>query len=61
MRMFQKKVLCCWVLQTLIFNVADVKFRCCRLVMLGLYRGGGVRGLLMLDIAHNTGRNMVAI
>jgi hypothetical protein len=52
---------CCWVLQILNFNVADVEFRCCRHVMLGfvLRRRGGK--LLMLDVARNTGRNMVAI
>jgi hypothetical protein len=61
MRMFQKKVSCCWALQTLNFNVADVEFRCCRLVMLGLCRGGGGRGLLMLDVARNTSRSVVAI
>jgi hypothetical protein len=26
----------CWMLQTLIFNVVDVDFRCCRHVMLGV-------------------------
>jgi hypothetical protein len=51
---------CCCVLQMLNFNVADVKFRCCRPVMLGLCRGGGGTGLLMLDVARNTVRNMVA-
>jgi hypothetical protein len=51
---------CCWVLQTLIFNVADVEFRCCRHVMFDFVsrRRGGER--LMLDVARNTGRNMVA-
>jgi hypothetical protein len=49
------------VLQTLNFNVVGVDFRCCGLVMLGLCRGGGGRGLLMLDVARNTSRNMVAI
>jgi hypothetical protein len=34
---------CCWVLQMLNFNVADVEFRCCRLMMLGLCRGEGGR------------------
>jgi hypothetical protein len=47
------------MLQTLNFNVADVEFRCCRHVMLGFVsrkrRGGGI---LMLDVAHNTGHNM---
>jgi hypothetical protein len=54
----------CWVLQILIFNVADVEFRCCRLVMLGLCRGGGGRGLLMFGCCtqHGSqhGRNIVA-
>jgi hypothetical protein len=27
--------MCCWVLQTLNFNVADVEFRCCKHVILG--------------------------
>jgi hypothetical protein len=49
-----------WVLQTLNFNVTDVEFRCYRHMMLVLYRGGGGGGLLMLDVARNTGRNMVA-
>jgi hypothetical protein len=50
----------CWVLQILNFNVADVEFRCYRLVMFGFVskRRGGE--LLMLDVAHNTNRNMVA-
>jgi hypothetical protein len=26
--------MCCWVLQTLNFNVVEVEFRCCRHVML---------------------------
>jgi hypothetical protein len=47
----------CWVLQTLNFNVTDVEFRCYKHMMLVLYRGGG---LLMLDVARNTSRNMVA-
>jgi hypothetical protein len=44
---------CCWLLQTLNFNVADVEFRCCRLAMLGfvLRRRGK---LLMLDVACAT-------
>jgi hypothetical protein len=51
---------CCWVLQILNFNVADVEFRCCRHVMLGfvLRRRGGE--LPMLDVARNTDHNMVA-
>jgi hypothetical protein len=32
------------MLQTLNFNVADVEFRCCRLVMLSFCRGGGGEG-----------------
>jgi hypothetical protein len=32
---------CCWVLQTLNFNVADVEFHCCRHVMFGCRGGGG--------------------
>jgi hypothetical protein len=39
-------------------NVADVEFRCCRHLMLDFVsrrRGGG---LLLLDVARNTGRNM---
>jgi hypothetical protein len=49
------------VLQTLNLNVADVEFQCCRHVMLGfvLRRTGGE--LLMLDVARNTGHNMVII
>jgi hypothetical protein len=27
--------MCCWVLQILFFNVADVAFRCCRHVVFG--------------------------
>jgi hypothetical protein len=44
----------CWVLQILIFNVADVEFRCCRHVMLGLCRGG-VGGLLMFGCCTQHG------
>jgi hypothetical protein len=40
---------CCWVLQTLIFNVADVDFRCCRHVMLGFVSRKTGGELLMLD------------
>jgi hypothetical protein len=49
---------CCRVLETLNFNVANVEFQCCTHVMLGfvLRRGGK---LLMLDVAHNPGHNMV--
>jgi hypothetical protein len=59
--------MCCWVLQTLNFNVASVEFRCCRHMMLCFVsrRMGG--GLLMFDVARNTvatwsqySRNMVA-
>jgi hypothetical protein len=54
---------CCWVLQTLIFNVADVEFRCCRHVMFAFVsrRRGGV-----LDVGCCTqygsqhGHNIVA-
>jgi hypothetical protein len=44
-------------------NVADVEFQCCRHVMLGVVsrRRRGEGGLLMLDVARNTGRNMAAI
>jgi hypothetical protein len=44
------------VLQTLNFNVRDVEFRCYIHMMLVLCGGG----LLMLDVACNTGYNMVA-
>jgi hypothetical protein len=50
-----------WVLPTLNFNVADVEYRCCRHVMLVFVLRRGEGKLLMLDVAHNTGRNMVAI
>lgn len=40
------------MLQILIFNLADDEFRCCRHVN---EEGGG---LMMLDVARNTGRNM---
>jgi hypothetical protein len=53
--------MCCWVLQTLIFNVADVEFRCCRHVVLGVVLRRGEGKLLILDVARNTGRNMAAI
>jgi hypothetical protein len=43
-------------------NVADLQFRCCRHVMLGFVLRRRERGeLLMLDVAHNTGRNMFVI
>jgi hypothetical protein len=48
-------------LQTFFFNVADVAFRCCRHVVLGVVLRRGGKRLLMLDVAHNTGRNMAAI
>jgi hypothetical protein len=51
----------CWVLQILNFNVADVEFWCCRHVMLGFVSRKTGGELLMLDVARNTGRNMVAI
>jgi hypothetical protein len=52
--------ICCWVLQILIFNVADVEFRCCKHVVLGVVLRRGEGKLLMLDVARNTGHNMVA-
>jgi hypothetical protein len=48
-------------LQILFFNVADVAFRCCKHVMLGVVSRRREKRLLMLDVARNTGRNMVAI
>jgi hypothetical protein len=33
---FDVAYICCWVLQILIFNFADVEFRCCRHVVLGV-------------------------
>jgi hypothetical protein len=39
-RVFDVADACCWVLQTLNFNVADVEFCCCRHVMFEC-RGGG--------------------
>jgi hypothetical protein len=53
--------ICCWVLQTLFFNVADVVFRCCRHLMLGVVSRRREKRFLMLDVARNTGRNMTAI
>jgi hypothetical protein len=53
--------MCCWVLQTLFFNVADVAFRCCIHVVLGVVLRRSEKRLLMLDVARNTGRNMAAI
>jgi hypothetical protein len=49
--------MCCWVLQTLFFNVADVAFRCCRHVVLGVVSKRKGKRLVMLDVARNTGRN----
>jgi hypothetical protein len=61
---FLKKVSCCWVLQTLKFNVADVEFGCHRHVVLGVVLRRREKRLLMLDVARNTGsqhgRNIVA-
>jgi hypothetical protein len=51
----------CWVLQTLNFNVAYIEFRCCRLCDVGFVSSRRGRGLLILDVARNTGRNMVVI
>jgi hypothetical protein len=53
--------MCCWVLQTLFFNVADAAFRCCRHVVLGVVLRKREKRLLMLDVARNTGRNMAVI
>jgi hypothetical protein len=53
--------MCCWVLQTLFFNVEDVAFRCCRHVALGVVLRRKEKRLLMLDVARNTGHNMAAI
>jgi hypothetical protein len=52
--------MCCWVLRTLIFNVADVEFQYYGHVILGLCGGGWGGELLMLDVACTTSRNMVA-
>jgi hypothetical protein len=49
--------MCCWVLQALFFNVADVAFRCCIHVVLGVVLRRSEKRLLMLDVA----RNMAAI
>jgi hypothetical protein len=61
---FRKKVSCCWVLQTLNFNVADVEFRCRRHVVLGVVLRRREKRLLMLDVARNAGsqhgRNIVS-
>jgi hypothetical protein len=49
------------MLQTLIFNVADVEFRMlhtCDIGVVSRRRRG--RRLLILDVARNTGHNMVA-
>jgi hypothetical protein len=53
--------MCCWVLQTLFFNVADAAFRCRRHVVLGVVLRKREKRLLMLDVACNTGRNMATI
>jgi hypothetical protein len=53
--------MCCWVSQTLFFNAADVAFRCCRHVVLGVVLRRREKRLLMLDVARNMGRNMAAI
>jgi hypothetical protein len=49
---------CCWVLQTLNFNFADVEFLMLQAWEVGfvLRRRGGK--LMMSDVACNTGRNM---
>jgi hypothetical protein len=49
---------CCWMLQTLNFNIVDVEFRCYTHVMLGFVSRVE---LLMLDVTCITGRDMVAI
>jgi hypothetical protein len=53
--------MCCWVLQTLFFNIADAVFRCCIHVVMGVVLRRSEKRLLMLDVARNTGRNMAAI
>jgi hypothetical protein len=53
--------MCCWVLQTFFFNVADVAFRCCKHVVLGVVLRRRGKRLLMSDVARNTGRNMAAV
>jgi hypothetical protein len=53
--------ICCWVLQTLFFNVADVAFRCCRHLMLGVVSRRREKRLMMLDVARNKGRNIAGI
>jgi hypothetical protein len=45
--------MCCWVLHTLIFNVADIEFRCCRHVVLGVVLRRGEGKLLMLQHGWN--------
>jgi hypothetical protein len=54
---------CCWALQTLNFNVADVEFRCCRHVMLGFVsrrRGGRAPGVgCRTQPRSQHGRNIV--
>jgi hypothetical protein len=53
--------MCCWVLQTLFLNAADVAFQCCRHVVLGVALRRREKRLLKLDVACNTSCNMVAI
>jgi hypothetical protein len=50
--------ICCWLLQTLFFYVADVEFPCCGHLMLGVVSRRREKRLLMLDVARNTDRNM---
>jgi hypothetical protein len=53
--------ICILIFHCDLVNVADVEFRCYRHVMLVLCQGGGGEGgLLMSDVARNTGRNIVA-
>jgi hypothetical protein len=47
------------MLQTLNFNVADVEIRCLHTCDVGICVEGRGGELLMLDVAHNTGRNIV--
>jgi hypothetical protein len=46
------------MLQTLIFDIANVEFRCCRHVMLGVVSRGEGGEPLMLNVACNMDRNM---
>jgi hypothetical protein len=43
------------------FNVANVAFRCCGHVVLGVGLRRREKRLLMLDVARNMSRNMTAI